>query len=79
MVKEVTYTQDSKTIPMFTEEDYDPDPNYVLTMDNAKKIIAIHQRLRYPWLCNIRTDILTGLKKYSLYKLMCIYISYRET
>ena len=25
----------------------DPDPNYVLTMDNAKKILAIHQRLRY--------------------------------
>jgi len=54
MVKEVTYTRGSKAIPMFTEEDYDPDPNYVLTMDNAKKIIAIHQRLRYTWLCNIK-------------------------
>jgi len=31
--------------PMFAEND-DPDPNYVLTMDNAKKILAIHQRLR---------------------------------
>ncbi|KAF6041604.1 hypothetical protein EB796_000117 [Bugula neritina] len=32
--------------PMFGNHD-DPDPNYVLTMDNAKKILAIHQRLRY--------------------------------
>lgn len=31
--------------PMFVDHD-DPDPNYVLTMDNAKKILAIHQRLR---------------------------------
>lgn len=31
--------------PMFVDGD-DPDQNYVLTMDNAKKIIAIHQRLR---------------------------------
>lgn len=31
--------------PMFVDQD-DPDPNYVLTMDNAKKILAIHQRLR---------------------------------
>jgi len=31
--------------PMFGNHD-DPDPNYVLTMDNAKKILAIHQRLR---------------------------------
>ncbi|XP_067936897.1 E3 ubiquitin-protein ligase rnf213-alpha-like [Watersipora subatra] len=31
--------------PMFAEND-DPDPSYVLTMDNAKKILAIHQRLR---------------------------------
>ena len=28
-------------------DDDDPDPNYVLTMDNAKKILAIHQRLRF--------------------------------
>lgn len=28
------------------QNDIDPDPNYVLTMDNAKKILAIHQRLR---------------------------------
>ena len=34
--------------PMFVDDD-DPDPNYVLTMDNAKKILAIHQRLRYVW------------------------------
>lgn len=30
---------------VFSDQD-DPDPNYVLTMDNAKKILAIHQRLR---------------------------------
>lgn len=30
---------------MFSYED--PNPNYVLTMDNAKKILAMHQRLRY--------------------------------
>ena len=30
---------------MFSKED-DPDPLYHLTMDNAKKILAIHQRLR---------------------------------
>jgi len=24
----------------------DPDKNYVLTIDNAKKMLAIHQRLR---------------------------------
>lgn len=53
MVKEVIYgtTQMVKGKkefvgrPMFIPGD-DPDPNYVLTMDNAKKIIAIHQRLR---------------------------------
>ena len=35
-----------KDSEMFAEGD-DPNPNYVLTMDNAKKILAIHQRLRY--------------------------------
>ncbi|XP_067940325.1 E3 ubiquitin-protein ligase RNF213-like [Watersipora subatra] len=37
----------AKPVPvqMFSDTD-DPDPNYVLTMDNAKKILAIHQRLR---------------------------------
>ena len=32
-------------VQMFAQGD-DPDPNYVLTMDNAKKLLAIHQRLR---------------------------------
>lgn len=32
--------------PLFVSGD-DPDDKYVLTMDNAKKILAIHQRLRY--------------------------------
>ena len=31
---------------MFAEDD-DPDKLYHLTMDNAKKILAIHQRLRF--------------------------------
>lgn len=31
--------------PYFDHKD-DPDENYALTMDNAKKILAIHQRLR---------------------------------
>ena len=31
--------------PLFVDGD-DPDDKYVLTMDNAKKILAIHQRLR---------------------------------
>ena len=51
-----------KTVIYFREQEYpsgsykveqrmfeygdDPDPNYVLTSDNAKKILAIHQRLR---------------------------------
>lgn len=54
MVKKIVYGKrvegpgnkaDFETKPMFLKDD-DPDPNYVLTMDNAKKIIAIHQRLR---------------------------------
>jgi len=44
-----TVGPDGKTVynpeEMFANHD-DPDPNYVLTMDNAKKILAIHQRLR---------------------------------
>ena len=31
---------------MFEQND-DPDSSYVLTLDNAKKILAIHQRLKY--------------------------------
>ena len=54
MVKNVVYGKriqkpgkkaDFQPVPIFLDDD-DPDPNYVLTMDNAKKIIAIHQRLR---------------------------------
>ena len=41
---------------MFAKGD-DPDPNYVLTMDNAKKILAIHQRLRYLLLLTIHCII----------------------
>ena len=26
---------------------HDPDPTYELTIDNMKKILAIHMRLRY--------------------------------
>jgi len=48
MVKQVAYFETtengSESVPMFQDGD-DPDPNYVLTIDNAKKIIAIHQRL----------------------------------
>lgn len=29
------------------ESDYDPDPTYELTIDNMKKMLAIHMRLRY--------------------------------
>ena len=32
---------------MYSDETYDPNRNYELTMDNVKKILAIHQRLRY--------------------------------
>ena len=35
----------SASTPVFADGD-DPDDKYVLTMDNAKKILAIHQRLR---------------------------------
>ena len=28
------------------ESDYDPDPTYELTIDNIKKMLAIHMRLR---------------------------------
>ena len=53
MVKDVLYGKaqlvkgimDFVAEPTFVDGD-DPDPNYVLTMDNAKKILAIHQRLR---------------------------------
>ncbi|XP_067936885.1 E3 ubiquitin-protein ligase rnf213-alpha-like [Watersipora subatra] len=43
----ITYDKSAtrNNIPYFALDD-DPDPNYVLTMDNAKKILAIHQRLR---------------------------------
>ena len=47
--KEISKADSNKSIvveeAMFKNDD--PDPNYVLTMDNAKKILAIHQRLRY--------------------------------
>ena len=55
MVKTVKYSREvvrpdstraMQEEPMFVDGD-DPDQNYVLTMDNAKKILAIHQRLRY--------------------------------
>lgn len=60
MVKEVLYGKrqvvkgkmDFVAMPMFVVGD-DPDPNYVLTMDNAKKIIAIHQRLRWAKTCHV--------------------------
>ena len=29
------------------ESDYDPDPTYELTIDNMKKMLAIHMRLRF--------------------------------
>ena len=54
MVKTVNYSREvvrpdgttaRQNEPTFADND-DPDPNYVLTMDNAKKILAIHQRLR---------------------------------
>ena len=30
----------------YASYDHDPNEHYVLTMDNAKKILAIHQRMR---------------------------------
>lgn len=50
MVQTVLYKRkveggEDAEVPMFTNDD-DPDTNYALTMDNAKKILAIHQRLR---------------------------------
>ncbi|XP_067940322.1 E3 ubiquitin-protein ligase rnf213-alpha-like [Watersipora subatra] len=57
-----------KSTQMFSDTD-DPDPNYVLTMDNAKKILAIHQRLRV----NIPVIIMgeTGCGKTKLIEFMC--------
>lgn len=31
----------------YASYNFDPNEHYVLTLDNAKKILAIHQRLRY--------------------------------
>ena len=45
MVNKIIYKHEGVEVKAF-DEMYDPDPNYVLTMDNAKKILAIHQRLR---------------------------------
>ena len=45
MVNKIIYKHDGVEVKVF-DETYDPDPNYVLTLDNAKKILAIHQRLR---------------------------------
>ena len=42
---------------MFEQND-DPDSSYVLTLDNAKKILAIHQRLKYMLHNSTRADIM---------------------
>lgn len=53
MVKKIYYRKDNENYDLYGDA-ADPNPDYALTMDNAKKILAIHQRLR--WLCfrNIR-------------------------
>ena len=47
----------------------DPDPSYVLTVDNVIKILAIHMRFR----CNIPVVIMgeTGCGKTRLIRFMC--------
>ena len=32
---------------MGADGNFDPDPTYELTIDNMKKLLAIHMRLRY--------------------------------
>ena len=48
---------------------WDPDPSYVLTTDNVKKIMAIYMRFR----CGIPVIIIgeTGCGKTRLIKFMC--------
>ncbi|XP_065678749.1 E3 ubiquitin-protein ligase rnf213-alpha isoform X5 [Hydra vulgaris] len=50
-------------------ESFDPDPSYELTVDNMKKILAIHMRLR----CDIPVIMMgeTGCGKTKLIKFMC--------
>ncbi|XP_065678763.1 E3 ubiquitin-protein ligase rnf213-alpha isoform X3 [Hydra vulgaris] len=50
-------------------ESFDPDPSYELTVDNMKKILAIHMRLR----CIIPVIMMgeTGCGKTKLIKFMC--------
>ena len=45
---------------MFEQND-DPDSSYVLTLDNAKKILAIHQRLKYVLTNSTSADIAARL------------------
>ena len=65
LYKEGANPGDAKTeVSMFGADD--PDPNYVLTMDNAKKILAIHQRLRFA----ISHIIVVLLATYSLLEIV---------
>lgn len=45
MVKNNTVVRDGQFVDLFAET-RDPDPSYIITLDNAKKMLAIHQRLR---------------------------------
>lgn len=45
MVKNNTVMHEGYPLDLFTGTP-DPDKTYVITLDNAKKLLAIHQRLR---------------------------------
>ena len=62
---------------MGCEHDFDPDPNYVITLDNARKILGIHMRFR----CNIPVIIMgeTGCGKTHLIEYMCALQAYNKT
>uniref|UniRef100_A0A7M5U071 RZ-type domain-containing protein n=1 Tax=Clytia hemisphaerica TaxID=252671 RepID=A0A7M5U071_9CNID len=51
------------------ETDFDPDPTYELTIDNMKKMLAIHMRLR----CGVPVVLMgeTGCGKTTLIRFMC--------
>ena len=65
------------TRAMGCEHDFDPDPNYVITLDNARKILGIHMRFR----CNIPVIIMgeTGCGKTYLIEFMCALQAYDKT
>ena len=48
-----------------------PDPHYVITPDNAKKMLAIHERLRYHF-GDFLTQLFNILSRGSLYIYFCL-------